>query len=235
MLALIPARGGSKGLPGKNLRSLGGIPLIAHSIRQALDSALIARVVVSSDCPEILEISQAFGAETPFRRPDELSDDKASSLAVFRHAIENLEVEELVVLQPTSPLRSSNDIDNAVTLFRELQADSVVSCCLAHPLQWHFYQGDSGQLVPALPLSPSLQRQEARPALLPNGSIYCMKSAPLFERNAYLTDRSYPYLMPRSRSVDIDSLDDFLMAEAILKGAALWEHQGGGKARKERD
>lgn len=212
MLALIPARGGSKRLPGKNLRLLGGLPLIAHSIAQALNCSQVTRVVVSTDCPEIAEVSRSFGAEVPFLRPEHLASDEASSVEVFLHALSILKEEELVVLQPTSPLREAADIGAAIALFREKAADSVVSCALEHPIHWLFRELPNGSILPLF--QPGERLQATDRVFRPNGSIYVLARHALAD-GTYVTSRTYPYLMSQQASVDIDTLEDFLFAESL--------------------
>jgi N-acylneuraminate cytidylyltransferase/CMP-N,N'-diacetyllegionaminic acid synthase len=231
MIAIIPARGGSKGLPGKNIRPLAGKPLIAWTIQAALGARTISRVILSTDSEEIADVGRANGAEIPFMRPSELAQDDSLAIDNYVYTVNrlnkeladsgetrSLQIADFVVLLPTSPLRNSADIDNAVTIFREKNADSVISYYPApHPIQWHKYMDERGVLRSYFPEGEKLaNRQAEKPAYLPNGAVYVFKFSVLSEKRAYYTDRSYPYLMPASRSVDIDTLDDFLMAEFLL-------------------
>lgn len=221
MIALIPARGGSKGLPGKNVRSLCGKPLIAHTIASARAAASVDRIVVSTDDPAIAEVAVAYGAEVPFLRPAELATDTAMAVDNYIYTIGRLErewgmaIESFVVLQPTSPLRTGADIDGAVRLFEERRADSVVSYTPeAHPVRWHKYLDEDGRLVDIF--EPSIaNRQEYRTSYYPNGAIYVFRTEVIRVRK-YYTDRSFAYVMPRCRSVDIDTLEDFRYAEFLM-------------------
>jgi N-acylneuraminate cytidylyltransferase/CMP-N,N'-diacetyllegionaminic acid synthase len=225
MLAIIPARGGSKGLPGKNVRPLCGKPLIAYSVEAALNAKEVDRVIVSTDCPEIASVAKSFGAEIPFMRPSELAQDASLAIDTYIYTVdrlkkeENRSIDELVVLLPTCPLRTAEDIDRAIRLFREKKADSVISFYEApHPVQWYKYVDENGVLRSVLPETGTLaNRQSERKSYLPNGAIYVFRYSVLKEQRVYYTDRTYPYIMPANRSVDIDSIDDFNMAEYWMR------------------
>ena len=145
MLAIIPAKKKSKRLPNKNIKLLGGKPLIAHTIETAIKSKQITRVIVTTDCSKIANIAKKYGAEVPFLRPKNLTTNKSGKLEVCKHVIdfitkkEGISIPSFVVLQPTSPLRLVQDIDEAIKIFRKKKADSVVSFCKAKPLEWHRY------------------------------------------------------------------------------------------------
>lgn len=220
MLAIIPARGGSKGLPGKNIRPLNGKPLIAHTIEAALKAKEIDRVVFSTDSEEIAAVAKRYGAEVPFMRPAELAQDNSLAIDNYVYTVDRLireggkDIKDLVVLLPTAPLRNSADIDAAVKLFREKQADSVISYYPApHPVQWHRYIDAKGVLRSFFPETKLANRQEEQKAYLPNGAIYIFNFSILKDLKVYYTDATYPYLMPAERSVDIDTIDDFNRAE----------------------
>ena len=224
MLALIPARGGSKGLPGKNLRLLGGRPLIAHSITAALDAATITRVVVSTDSPDIAAAALAAGAEVPFLRAAELATDTASSLDVCLHAADLLStpdapVDALVLLQPTSPLRSPADIDAAVALFRARAAHAVISVTEdPHPIAWTRVLAPDGRLLPhpAFAAVPPGRRQDHPPTFHPNGALYVIAVPFLRAHRRLDSERTFGFPMPPERSVDIDTALDLAFAEALL-------------------
>ncbi len=222
MLAIIPARGGSKGLPGKNIKNLCGKPLIAYSIESALNSDSVTKVFVSTDDPEIAEIAKEFGAECPYLRPSHLATDDAKAIDVLKFTLEDLgkryseDISEFMVLQPTSPLRTSTHIDEAVALFRSKNADSVISYCKElHPILWHKYinQDNSFENIFEEKLN---NRQDLRETYFPNGAIYIYKSKIILQ-NKYYTEASYAYIMERNVSVDIDSLEDFEYAEFLFQ------------------
>ena len=222
MLAIIPARGGSKGLPGKNIRNLSGKPLIAYSIEAALDCNRISSVVVSTDCKSIRDVALEFGATDIGLRPEHLATDESPAIDTYVHTLRHLSaaegaqpVKELCVLLPTSPLRVASDIDQAIDLFQKSDADSVISYTQAnHPIEWHRYINDDLTSESIFPENIS-NRQFMRTTFHPNGSIYVFKSTVL-ESGRYYTEKSRCYVMPRSRSVDIDTLEDFEYAEYLL-------------------
>ena len=222
MLAIIPARGGSKGLLGKNIKSLNGKPLIAYSIEAALQSNVIDRVIVSTDSVEIAEIALKYGAEIPFMRPSYLAEDSSLAVDNYIYTIERYEkecevkVDAFCVLQPTSPLRISNDIDNAVNIFYGKKADSVISYCEEHhPVSWHKHLESDGRLSDIITDQKIKNRQDIKPTYYPNGAIYVFKSS-IIKLGQYYSDKTFAYVMPRVRSVDIDVLDDFKLAEFLM-------------------
>ena len=227
MLAIVPARGGSKGLPGKNIRSLAGKPLIAYTIEAALGAKSVSRVVCSTDSPEIADVAARFGAEVPFLRTAELAQDDSLAIDNYIYTVDRLiaegaSIDDYCVLLPTAPLRTAADIDAAAAVFRERNADSVISYYPApHPVQWYRYIDEAGVLRSFFEDGARLaNRQEERASYLPNGAIYIFRHTILKSTREYYSERTYPYLMPISRSVDIDTLDDFNYAEYILMRAS---------------
>jgi len=225
MLAIIPARGGSKGLPRKNILPLLEKPLIGYTIDAALKSDFVSRVIVSTDDSEIAEIASRLGAEIPFMRPVELAQDASSAIDVYVYTIDRLQeqaktaIHEFMVLQPTSPLRTCEDIDRAVEIFRDTQADSVISVTeSAHPPVWAKKISPEGILTEYFPeYASNKNRQEIESAYMPNGAIFIFKYALLKEFRHYYSDKTYPYIMPARRSVDIDTQLDFDFAEFLLR------------------
>lgn len=222
MIAIIPARGGSKGLPGKNVRPLNGKPLIAYAVEAAQKARHIDRIIISTDDEEIARVAVECGAELPFMRPAELASDTAMAVDNYIYTIGRLEkecgkaIDSFVVLQPTSPLRIAEDIDGATELFNKKGADSVISYCQeAHPVSWHKYLDEEGRFVDIL-TSNINNRQDNRVSYYPNGAVYVFRTAMIRNRK-YYTDKSYAYVMPRNRSVDIDFIEDFEYAEFLLK------------------
>ena len=222
MIAIIPARGGSKGLPRKNIRELNGKPLIAYAIDCASKARHIDRVIVSTDDPEIADVARQYGAEIPFLRPDYLASDTAQAVDNYIYTVDrlsregSLQIDEFVVLLPTTPLRLSEDVDKAIDLFRERQADSVISYTPeAHPIRWHKYLDADNAFVNIFD-DTIANRQDLKTSYYPNGAIYVFRTSMIRERK-YYTEKSYAYVMPRNRSVDIDTLEDFQYAEFLLK------------------
>lgn len=227
ILGVIPARGGSKGLPGKNLALLRGRPLICHCLTAAADSSLLTRTIVSSDDPEIIRIARQNGADVPFTRPAELATDEASSAGVAQHALRALqqqageEFDYLCLLQPTTPLRTAADIDQALRLLLESKAEAVVSVCRVrepHPVRT--LRVVDGKLTPFLPhlWQHHLRRQDLPAVFAPNGAIYGVCVEVLREKGSLWGSITLPYEMPAERSVNIDSARDLAFAEFLLAG-----------------
>ena len=224
MLAIIPARGGSKGLPGKNIRLLGGMPLICHSIKAALASNSISRVIVSTDSEEIAEVSKNCGAEVPYIRPVDLANDNSMVMDAYLHMVDKIAIEttkpieSFVALLPTVPLRLPYDIDEAVKIFKMKKADSVISVIKSPvPVQWYRKITSEGILCDYLPeFNATKNRQELEETYVPNGAVYVFRTEVLRSTRQYYTDKTYPYIMIRERSADIDELIDFEWAEFLL-------------------
>jgi CMP-N,N'-diacetyllegionaminic acid synthase len=220
LLALIPARGGSKGLPGKNIRDLGGKPLIAWTIEAARRSRFLDRIVVSTDSGEIAAIAEAFGAETPFLRPPELAGDNTPGIDVVLHALRQVPgFDYVVLLQPTSPLRTAEDIDAAVAACLDGQAPACVSVTESDkPPYWLFYLGRSGEMRPVLEHEDrAVNRQFLPKAYVLNGAIYIARMDWLARTRSFLEPETRAFPMPRDRSVDIDTALDFALAETLMR------------------
>lgn len=220
-LAVIPARAGSKGLPGKNLLPLGGKPLIAWSIEAALASRYLDTVIVSSEDAEILETARQWGAATPFVRPKDLADDSTPGIDVVLHACQAMPGFDCVVLlQPTSPLRSTADIDQAIELRQQSAAPVCVSVTKADKSPyWMFYLDDARRMAPVVDASQRPALRQALPeAYALNGAVYVARIDWLQDARAFLTPDTVAYAMPRERSVDIDTAWDFKLAEALIGG-----------------
>lgn len=226
VIALIPARGGSKGLPGKNIRPLCGRPLIAWSIDKALKSRHLDRVVVSTDDPEIARVAREHGAEVPFLRPAELATDSASTYDVIRHALAHYrdrhgeEFDYTVLLEPTSPLREDDDIDRALLALHERSADydSIVSLgrVTEHPSIMKRLAGQGFE--PFCPeLAQTTRRQDNAPAYFPYGVAYIAKTRVLLEENTFYARRATWYEIKRYQHYEIDDLHDFLCVEAVMR------------------
>lgn len=221
MIAIIPARGGSKGLPGKNIMSLHGKPLIAYTIDCAAKARNIDRIIVSTDDAGIAEVARQYGAEVPFMRPDYLATDSAQAVDAYIYTVDRLAkennqpVESFAVLLPTTPLRTSDDVDGAIELFFSRHADSVVSYTPeSHPVRWHKYLKYDGTFEDIFDTTIE-NRQDLRLSYYPNGAVYVFRSSMLRKR-IYYTSKSYAYVMPRCRSIDIDTLEDFQYVEFLM-------------------
>jgi len=224
LLALIPARGGSKGIKKKNIVPLCGRPLIWYTIEAAKNSGVFHNIVVSTDSDEIAEISRKWGASVPFKRPDYLATDDAKGIDVVLHAMEFMErrgesYDAIMVLQPTSPLRTAEDIQSAMEIFLKKDANAVVSVTEAdhHPL-WMSTLPPDGRLDDfLLPEVRNRNRQELPKYYRLNGAIYLARWEYLKEHGDWFKKNCFAYIMPRERSVDIDEMVDLLLAEALLK------------------
>jgi N-acylneuraminate cytidylyltransferase/CMP-N,N'-diacetyllegionaminic acid synthase len=222
LITIITARGGSKGLPRKNVLPFYGKPLIAYTIEAAKNSSSIDRIIVSTDDEEIAAVAREFGAEVPFMRPAELASDTASSRDVILHALSFLEeqrssIEDFCLLQPTSPLRTAADIDEMFKIFQRKKADSVLSITpYDHPIQWAVEMHGDERLVPREKTIPG-RRQELVEYYRPNGAVYMFQTNFFKDSMGYFGPNSYGYIMPPERSVDIDTRLDFVVAEAIAR------------------
>lgn len=223
-IALIPARGGSKGLPRKNIRSLRDKPLIAWTIEAALRSTCFAKVVVSTEDREIASIAKSYGAEVPFQRPPELADDRAKSIDVVIQALNWFEEKgedfrRIALLQPTSPLRNQSDIQNAWDFFNLKKAGAVVSVCeCEHTPLWMNSLPDDLSMRDFLSKgSLNQNRQSLKQYYRLNGAIYLADKDYLKEWHGFFGPRTFAFIMPQARSVDIDSELDLRFTEFLLQ------------------
>lgn len=224
ILAIIPARGGSKGIKNKNIRLFGGKPLIAHTIDCAKKSKLINRLIVSTDSAEIANISKKYGAEVPFLRPAELAQDKSKVVDAIIHLLNKLKKDEhyqpdyIVLLQPTSPLRTVTDMDNALKLCFKRRADAVVSLCSTEQLLFTKDKNDLLQMVVDKKFLNSTNRQELSSTYKLDGSmVYAIKTKVFLARKFFLTGKLVGYIIPRWRAVDLDETQDFVVGELIFR------------------
>ena len=221
IVSLITARGGSKGIPRKNIKLLNNKPLIAYSIEESVASNTISKTYVTTEDREISEISKQYGAEI-IKRPDELAQDDSSSVDVAIHALDYLsecgiEIDFFVLLQPTSPLRTKEDIDNAIDLFIKNDCGAVISVCeLDHSSMMSFKVEDNF-------LSPScgeqfinIRRQELPTFYCQNGAIYITTPESIRKYRTFIPEKTIPYVMPEERSVDVDTELDLKFIEFLL-------------------
>lgn len=225
ILVVIPARGGSKGLPRKNVLPLAGKPLIAWSIETGLKVDAISRVVVTTDDTEIAQVARDFGAEVPFIRPSELATDQASGTDVLIHALKESEkiyhekYEWVLLLQPTSPLRSIEDIKEAIQLASGDRVDAVIGIKEVSEFpQWMKRQYQNGDIADYLDgMIKQANRQDLDVPYIVNGAIYLIRSSMLKNTGNFYGGVTKGYLMPKDRSVDIDDELDFKIAEWVLQ------------------
>lgn len=223
--AIIPARGGSKGIPRKNLLELCGKPLVAWSIEQANAAGAIDHVWVSSDSEEILDVATHFGAR-PIRRPEALAGDDASSESAWLHAVDEIErsgasIDLVVGMQATSPLRESKDLDNALRDFQTQRCDSMLSCSeIKDFFVWK--RGSGGQPVPvSYDYRNRLRRQSIEQHYLENGSFYIFTPDLLRRTGNRLGGRIGLYAMERYKMFQIDNEDDVILCQAIMRAYGL--------------
>ncbi|MGN7469344.1 acylneuraminate cytidylyltransferase family protein [Brevibacillus sp. SAFN-007a] len=228
VLAIIPARGGSKGVPRKNIRDLAGKPLIAWTIEEAQKSIYIDRLIVSTDDEEIAEIARNWGCEVPFLRPLELAQDQTPGIDPVLHAMETLpEYDYTMLLQPTSPLRLSEDIDACLEHCIKQSAKACVSVTVTDKSPfWMYYLAESSELRPIIKTDrPVLRRQDAPDVYVLNGAIYVAKSDWIKQNRTYLNAETIGFVMPKERSIDIDTMIDFTIVETILKETRFQEEK----------
>jgi N-acetylneuraminate synthase len=225
-LLLIPARGGSRGVPRKCLRRVGGVPLVgraarlACAVRRRLGRG--SRVVCSTDDVEIAAVARAWGAEVPFLRPAALATDEAATIDVVLHALDALggSFDAVVLLQPTSPFTTEKDVLEALALFKHPGAPVVSLCESEHPVAWTYRRDPIGQLTAVLPGGACHQRQQAGATYRLNGAIYIASPSLLRARGTFLVDETRGYIMPQARSMDIDTPGDLDSARGLATGSA---------------
>ena len=224
ILAIIPARKNSKGILGKNIIDFCGKPLIAWTILAAKNSKSIHRVVVSTDSEQIAEIALSYGAEVPFMRPAELAQDDSPGMSVILHALNWLLENEsycsdyTMALQPASPLRTSDDIDNTIDLLKAKQVSSVVSVSLVkqHPYLMKNVT-DIGTMTNFYKITEDAgNRQDLPPVYILNGAIYLARSNKLVQDKSWYDEQTQAYIMPESRSIDIDTPEDLFLAGYLM-------------------
>lgn len=221
VLGIICGRGGSKGLPGKNIRPLAGRPMIAWSVDAARTAHTIDRTIVSTDCEEIAEAARAAGADVPFLRPPELSSDTAGLVDVLLHALDMLgeHYDILVLLQATSPLRIGADIDACVNKLADGNTSTAVTVARSpKPLHWSLVLDDKGLAQPMFGEDAFLgRRQTQQTVFLPNGAVYAARVPWLRQRRTFWSfGETVAMEMPPERSVDVDTLLDFRLAEVLI-------------------
>ena len=223
IIGIIPARGGSKSIPRKNLKLLGGIPLIKYTIDAANNSKLLTDVYVSSEDNEILSLVKSFGTKTIIR-PNKLAEDSTPMVPVLQHAINYLEpkigkIDILILLQPTTPFRIGKDIDDAINLLLETGADSVITLVKVedcHPARMYRLEGN--KMISIWDEKYKYKRrQDLPPIYLRNGAVYTYKRHTIMEQNAQEGKDSRGLIMPPERSINIDDLIDFEIAKSMLK------------------
>ncbi|MBU3925951.1 acylneuraminate cytidylyltransferase family protein [Patescibacteria group bacterium] len=225
ILGVITARGGSKGIPGKNIKILGDKPLIAYTIDIAKKSKLITHLIVSTEDEEIIDVAKKYGVDVPFVRPKELAQNNTPHLPVMQHAIKFMEeklgivFDYVVILQPTSPFRIPDDIDNTLKKLIKNKADSAVSLMEVgnyHPMRIKKLEGDR-VLDYCMAEQEGIRRQDLPTAYKRSGAVYAMQRNLLMEQNRLYGNYNVGLAVPQERSIDIDEPMDWLKAEYMLK------------------
>lgn len=232
-LAIIPARGGSKGIPRKNIYNVAGYPLIYYTIcaaKEARDKGVIDRLIVSTDSEEIAEISRDHGVEVPFIRPVELSGDNAKSADLMIHAVEFYKEREecyddIVLLQPTSPLRICEDIEGAVALYDKLAGESLVSCYKEESVsEYNSYHIKDDLGIPMnADHNKGKRRQDLPELFVRNGAIFITNTGYLLKSGLVISDKPVVYVMPKERSVNIDTEYDMKLVEWLLQSGKIYK------------
>jgi N-acylneuraminate cytidylyltransferase len=220
IVAIIPARGKSKGVPRKNIRSFAGKPLIAYSIEVALKTEEIDRVIVSTEDNEIARVALSYGAEV-IERPEELARDDTPTIDVVFNLLKKIGEENvsfIILLQPTSPLRTDEDVRGSMRLFLQKDCESVISVCEAEPSPYWSFRLEEGYLIPAFGKQHLETRRQDLPKIyVPNGAIFIAQPKSLHHYKGFYCKKSLPYSMPINRSIDIDTELDFKFAEFVWR------------------
>ena len=219
ILAIIPARGGSKGVTRKNIRAVAGKPLIAWTIEEAKKSQYIDRLILSSEDAEIIEVAKSYGCEVPFVRPKELAQDHTSGIDPVLHALTLFpQYEYVVLLQPTSPLRSVKDIDNCIEQCIYKKAYSCVSVTQPDKSPyWMYVLDENNRMTPIIDKAQEINRRQELPEVYAlNGAVYVAQSDLLYQKKTFVTMDSVAYCMPKERSLDIDTELDLQLAEYLM-------------------
>lgn len=226
IIAIIPARGGSKGIPKKNIRILHGKPLIAWTIETALSTSCLKRVIVSTDDEEIAEVAKKYEADVPFLRPKEYAQDDTTDMPVYEHTLHWLEENEryipdiVVWLRPTAPLRISEDIENAVDILIKAGTDWVRSVCEVNHHPYWMYRLENGRMEPfieGISIGKYIRRQLLPPAYKINGVVDVAWRSTILGKKLLYAGNMQAYVMPVERSVDVDTEMDFVFLEAYME------------------
>lgn len=223
VLALIPARGGSKRIPGKNIKKFCGRPLVSYAIKQALASSVIDRVIIDTDSSEIASVAKRCGAEVPWLRPPELATDTAQGVDAILYTLERLKAEQqyapthVVILQTTSPLREIQDITACWDLMQQTEATTVLTVCPTHPRLYHLSSKQDLVLVNGSE-DQSTNTQAWPPGYILNGCfVYIIKIEALLKERKVITKKSKAVICPKWRSVDLDTPEEWVLAEFLFK------------------
>jgi len=227
ILTIIPARGGSKGIPQKNIIDVNGKPLLVYTLEpilEVLNSGDVDKVIVSTDSQKIADVAIQFGAEVPFLRPESISGDKAKSIEFIQHALDyyddkNVYFDAVLLLQPTSPLRTAQDIRAAISLFKEGKNDSLISCYeeeYINDLVIYKLASDGKTSIPVSPLhNKGVRRQDHGSLYVRNGCIY-ISSVNLIRNNFVIGEQPLMYIMDKNKSVNVDTIEDLELLRKLM-------------------
>lgn len=230
VLGIIPARGGSKGVRRKNIRPLCGKPLIAYTAEGALASAKLTKTILSTEDEEIADIGRSLGLEVPFMRPAELAEDSTATFPVILHAVTKLEsrgehYDAVCLLQPTNPLRRTEDIDNCIDLLETTEADSVISILSVPHVynpKWVYWRSPDGEMkLSSGDIEPVARRQDLPPAFHREGSVYVTKRSVLTEHGNLYGRNVRGYEIDEANSINIDTKEDWNQAEEMIKSRSM--------------
>lgn len=223
IVAIIPARSGSKGLKHKNIKMLNGKPLMAYTIEAAVKSEMFDDIIVSTDDIEYARIAKEYGASVPFMRSEELSQDTSTSTDVISDVLQKLNEQDekydyFALLQPTSPLRDETDIKQCVEKAIRFNADSIISMCeCEHPIEWCTSFDDSDKCLNKMGQQLQGRRQDKKKSYRLNGAIYLVQTEYFCKSKNMYGEKSYAYIMSKENSIDIDDIYDFKCAEVFIK------------------
>ena len=217
-IALIPARGGSKGIFRKNIKLFNSKPLIYWTIKTAIESDYVDRVIVSTEDEEIADISRSFSAEVPFKRPSELAEDATKGIETVLHALDNLsDVKNVLLLQPTSPLRKTIHIKEIFEIRSKYKSDSAVSITPARKnIDLYFNIDTKNRITPYSYDLKFLPRQEYPNSYILNGALYLSTAESILKKKSFISSSTIGYIMPEEYSIDIDNQLDWDMAEFLM-------------------
>lgn len=224
VLAIITARGGSKGVPRKNLREVGGKPLLAWTIEAGKKSRYIDRLILSSEDGEIISTARSWSCEVPFARPAELARDETPAIDAVLHAVDLLpeKYDYVMLLQPTAPLRRAADIDGCLEACLDHQAPACVTVAEVDQSPFWMYRLDASRLVPLIEQQRlTYRRQDLQPVYILNGAVYVAQTPWLQQHRTFLTAATVAHIMPRERSLDVDTELDLKICELLLSGSEV--------------
>ena len=219
VMAVITARGGSKGLPQKNIRQVNGMPLLAWTIKAASEAACVQRTILSSDDIAIIDTAKQYGCEVPFVRPPELALDTTPSIDVLLHLLGSVKAQYIILLQPTSPLRLASDIDGCFNQMMQAKAPACISITeVEQSPYWMCTRTEAGHISPLIKSAVNTSRRQDLPTVyIPNGSVYIAEVEWFLRQRSFIGPETIGYIMPQERSADIDTQTDLELCEQLMR------------------